>query len=265
MHEHLFRDIPSAELSESLNRLGRDGWSLVNCWPAKKGLVSCVFRREHLYYNEETESYEPSHPLDGFSAEAALKTCLAAPDFRRKGAARRNFKKSIPLSRLAAQYGVTEEAMATHLRDAAGFIPSTTTADCFAKVVGDYNLWIHRSGPKKPWILYAKEEKPTELANAAEPAGEDEFSVAQAIELCEQQPLKKPHKDHSLDLARAAAEQGTSIALALAAFKKIGLPAEDGRYGSCLGRSVLLRPWAKNPNRWFLCVRSASFPVGDKE
>jgi hypothetical protein len=265
MPDYLTRDIPRDELAETLKTLGNEGWSLVNCWPTKKGAVSCVLRRDRLYYNDETDSYEPSHPLDGFTAETALKTCLAAPVFRRKGTADGKFTKSIPLSRLAAKYGVSEEAMAVHLREIAGFTPSTTTPNCFATVVGDCDLWIHRSRSDKPWILYAKKGEESEAGHAPDPAAVSQFSVVKAIELCEQQPLKGTHQDHSLDLARAAGSQGTTLAVALAAFKQVGLPAPGMRHKILHERLVLLRPWIKNPNKWFLCVRNKAASSHDEQ
>jgi len=265
MLEYLSRDIPSDELAETLKTLGNEGWSLVNCWPTKKGAVSCVLRRERLYYNDETDSYESSHPLDGFTAETALKTCLAAPAFRRKGTAGGKFTKSIPLSRLAAKYGVSEEAMAAHLRHIAGFTPSTTTPNCFATVVGDCDLWIHRSAPDKPWILYAKKDEASETRNAPDAAAVSQFSVVKAIELCEEQPLKGTHLDHSVDLARAARNQGTTLAVALAAFKQVGLPMPSGQHKLLHERLVLLRAWTKNPNKWFLCVRAKTTSSDDEQ
>jgi hypothetical protein len=265
MLDYLSRDIPSAELSETLKILGKEGWLLVNCWPTKKGAVSCVLRRDCLFYNDETDSYESSRPLDGFTVETALKTCLAAPVFRRRGNAGGNFTKSIPLSRLAAKYGVSEEAMAVHLRQIAGFTPSTTTPDCFATVVGDCDLWIHRNGPDKPWILYAKKDETSAAADAPDAAALSQFSVVKAMELCEEQPLKGTHQDHSIDLAKAAKDQGTTLAVALVACKQVGLPTPSGQHKLLHERLVLLRPWTKNPNKWFLCVRAKTAQLRDGE
>ncbi len=264
MQEHLSRDFPSEKISEELDRLANEGWVLVNCWPAKKGLVSCVLRRERVYFNRQTGSYEPTHPLNKLTAEAALKICLAAPAFRRRGKSGAKFDKSIPLAQLSAEFGANEEEMAQHLREVQRFTPSTTTAECFARVVDEYNLWIHRSAPGKPWILYARKEEPATGEPTAELDGASNFSIDQAIALCEQRPLKPPHQDHSLDLAQAADRQGTSLAAALAAFAKIGLPAVGG-YRLYKGRQVLLRRWTKNPKRWFLCVRAQEDSTGNQK
>jgi hypothetical protein len=259
MEEFLTRDVPSGMLSESLNQFGREGWLIVNCWPAKKGVVTCVFRRPRVYLSKGTDAYKPARPLRELTAEVALERCLDQPVFRHRGAGASTFERSITLDVLGTEFGSSQMETAERLREV-GFVKSTTTGDCFATVVGRYNLWIHRKGPKKLWILYAKklEEVSTE-PNEADLTAPRKFSVPQAIKLC----LEKPPKtgmDYSLNLAEAAKAQGTDLPDAMAAFREIGLPTRDHkdpekRYITSEGRQIALRAWEKVPGTWFLNIR----------
>lgn len=259
MEEFLTRNVPSDKLSESLNQFGREGWLIVNCWPATTDVVTCVFKRPRVYLSRETDAYEPARPLRELTAEIALERCLARPAFRRRGAGGSNFERSITLHDLGAEFGSSEAETAQRLRDV-GFTKSTTTGDCFATAVGGYNLWIHRAGPRKPWILYAKKLEETPI-DPKEPTSTEVrvFSVSEAIKLCLGKMPKKD-MDYSINVAEAAKAQGASTADAMAAFKEVGLPTKDHhdpekRYISILGRQIALRAWEKVPGTWFLNIR----------
>jgi hypothetical protein len=261
MEDYLARDLPAAKLSESLNQLGKEGWLLVNCWPSYSDVVTAVFRRERVYYSGDTGSYEPTRPLHSLTVEFVLERCLAGPAFRRRGKDAGRYERSLPLAKLGAEFGATQDVMAKQLQKI-GFSKSTTTPDCFATSAGDYELWIHRASAEKPWILYAKRAVGGPQEAVASGSEDDEgFSVEKAIELCLRQTPKKQGYDHSMSLSQAAELQGVSMGAALTGFRKIGLPTDEHAtlaksYVAFGGRMVALREWAKKPGFWFLNVKS---------
>ena len=274
LEEFHTEDISAAGLGDTLNALGKDGWLLVNCWPSDGGKVTCVLRREHVYYCRKTKRYEPAHHPDRLTLEAALDRCLAEPKKSFQGHEAKHHL--IPLAKLGEEFWVGEEDMVQLLKKK-GLKEYPAGSGHFSAIVGDHSLWIYRKTAKEPWGLYAKPvdktkaSKPSEKsapgpavpATAGTEGAESAagFSVADAIALCIAQEPKNKGWDHGIALTQAAKAQGASVEDALKAFQEIGLPtAEHADKKKCYVtwrfRQVALKEGKGRPGFWFLNVKS---------
>lgn len=267
-------DVPAATLADSLNKLGKDGWLIVNCWPASApGKVTCVLRREIVAFNPETKRYEPARPLRELSLEAAFARCTKEPKPKFKDKATNTVKEkdyhSLAISQLASEYAATEDEIIRQLKTA-GLKESTQRPGTFSAFVGRDSLWIYRKDEKSIWYLYAQKKKDTAKTEpaAVAPGGTEapvgSFSIAEAVALCLSIPPTKKGFDHGVLLSKAATAQGANLPAALAAFAGIGLPTPEHKtsakaYVEWEGRQVALKE-AKN-GAWFLNVKPEKKPI----
>ena len=271
--DFLSKDLPSAKLADELNQLGKDGWLIVNCWPASPQTVTCVFRRPRVYFCTNTKRYEPARRLALLTLEAALVRCINEPKRKETKTLKDVLSPtselhSISLAKLGEEFCASEEEVASRLKEC-GLKESTKSPGSFSAFVDDQYLWIYRKTATAPWVLYAKKkgsstDKPTaprkKGIDSSEPsASAKPFSVDLAIAECIAQPPKKAGYDHSIPLSTAAKNQNSDLPSALEAFKQIGLPTADPkskekRYVEHDGHVIALVEW--KPGVWFLNIKS---------
>lgn len=265
-------DVPASELAEALNSFGKDGWLLVNCWPAETGkLITCVLRREVVFFSPDTQRYEAAMPLSRLTLLAALARCR--PKETAKFLEGDTSARVVALEDLAAEHGATVEEVIAQL-ERAGMKRVKGKPGLSGKVKTDetYSLWTFRPEGSAQWSLWAKKqaqraaapkdpEKPTKKSRSSRKKGASSkpFSIEQAIASCVK--IKPPQKwmDHGLTLKRLAeTEQETTVEAALDKLKTIGLPTANKKPGhdfvEFAGRKVALR-FNEKSSTWFLNVK----------
>lgn len=70
----------SKSLEEELNRLGGEGWLVVNCWPTDPGRAKIVMMREkEVFFKAQGGGFQTSRPLSQLTLEVPTARCLKEP------------------------------------------------------------------------------------------------------------------------------------------------------------------------------------------
>jgi len=131
---------PEHSLESELNRRGREGWLVVNCWSSGSGQAMCVLKRRLEYWCAATKSFQPCRSLGLLDLSVALARCQE----KRAPAGK---TPAIPLEELGAEFGSNQEAVFDQLT-AAGLKESPKLPDAHSAFREGFLLFVPRTRTK---------------------------------------------------------------------------------------------------------------------
>lgn len=100
----------SKSLEEELNRLGSEGWLVINCWPTDPGRATIVMKLVKEYFSKEKGCFQACRPLSQLTLEVAAARCLKEP------LSSKAKNHGLRLSILANEFGSDEAQVLERLR-----------------------------------------------------------------------------------------------------------------------------------------------------
>lgn len=217
--------VPQGQIESELNKLGLQGWQVVNCWSAGSGTATCILKRQLEYFCSKTKTFQSRRPLHQLDLALALARCLEQPN-NPLGKA-----KGIRLAALGREFGADETTVFERLKEE-GLRESERLKDAHSGFCEGHLLWV--SHPEKEgnplWLNAKKVEKKNKTeeksidpkdSEGTVPAEdlEEAFSseapeqrlpiegvpsIEDLIALCLEQPLKEPGWPHGISMRALA-------------------------------------------------------------